>query len=311
MLTFSRIMIIALAIVCMTFIFCSKKKENEYPPMTHGRIVLQGDSGKWDENAIHTLSVVLVDRGGYKYWGYYGLDYYNGPAEKRKAGLARSNDLIFWEKYTGNPIIESNCRWPFVVLADGIFYLFYEEYNSNMDSRIVRVSSRDGIRFSRIEEIVPFEKGLQNQNPFVFLDSKDKSYCMFYYHGSERGPGEHEWNIYMKKAANLTQFNQAPDKLILSSPDIIASPSIVYYNHRYFLTVESFRPDQFNSKWVTRVYESPNIDGPFTETKNSPILRDNDACAFQTVFKGDLFIFYSQRYDADKNYWDLRMVKGK
>jgi hypothetical protein len=311
MLTFPKMTIIALVFIGMIFLACALKNKTGYPALTQGGIVLQGDPGRWDENSVHTLSVVRADREGYKYWGYYGLDYYNGPAEKRKAGLARSNDLVRWEKYLGNPIVESNCRWPFVILADGVFHMFYEEYNLDMESRIVKISSRDGIQFSRLEEVVPYEKDLQNQNPFVYLEPRDKSYCLFYYHGMERGPGRHEWNIRMKRAVDPSLFNQAPYKTILSSVDIIASPSLAYYDRRYFLTVESFRPGQFDNKWTTRAYESRILDGNFIETKNSPILRDNDACAFQTVFEGELIVFYSQRFGAEKNYWDLRMGKGK
>jgi hypothetical protein len=290
---------------------CSTKKRVDYPSLAPGEIVLRGDAGQWDDHAVHTLSVVRAERDGFKYWGYYGVDYYNGPPEKRKAGLVRSNDLVHWEKYAGNPIIDANCRWPFVILTVGTFHLFYEEFNDAMESRIVRLSSRDGIHFSQPEEVVPLEPGLQNQNPFVFHDPGDKLFYLFYYHGKERGQGDHQWNIDVRKADDPSRFNESADKVILSSTDILASPSVMLYRGRYFLTVESFKPGRFDDKWVTRAYESPAIDGVFTETPNSPILRENDACAFQTVVDGKCVVFYSQRYDAEKNYWNVRMAREK
>src|ERR1035437_8170942 len=44
----------------------------------------------------HTLSVVVLNREGFKYWGYYGL---NGG---RGIRLARSNDLLHWTKFENN-----------------------------------------------------------------------------------------------------------------------------------------------------------------------------------------------------------------
>ena len=41
---------------------CSIKNNTDYPPLTEGKIVLQGESGKWDENSVHTLSIVQADR---------------------------------------------------------------------------------------------------------------------------------------------------------------------------------------------------------------------------------------------------------
>src|SRR5260370_476508 len=44
---------------------------------------------RWEEDQFpHTLSVVEVNRGGYRYWGWYGLNDGGG------IGLARSNDLV-------------------------------------------------------------------------------------------------------------------------------------------------------------------------------------------------------------------------
>ncbi len=44
----------------------------------------------------HTLSVIELNRGGFRYWGWYGLNHGRG------IGLARSNDLVHWNKYEGN-----------------------------------------------------------------------------------------------------------------------------------------------------------------------------------------------------------------
>jgi hypothetical protein len=298
-------------IACISLVSCSKLNKGAYPKLNESKVILQGKHGEWDEHNVHTLSVVESNKGGYRYWGYYGLNHYGKPSDMRKCGLIWSNDLINWNRYSGNPIIDSNCRWPTVVLEDGVFYMFYAEYKSNMDSRIVRVTSKDGIHFSEKEVIVPFEIGIQNQNPFIFYDSKSKNYCLFYYHGKERGQGELKWDIYLKKSADINTLKIAPPQEILSAPYTIAAPSIAYYNNRYYLLIEAFNPKKWGSKWVTRAFESSNIDGNFVEVNNSPILLNDDACAFQYIFEGGLFIFYSHQYDIGKSHWELRMVEGE
>jgi hypothetical protein len=304
-------MLIASLSTGAVFMFCARNEKVEYPRLAPGQIVLQGDRGRWDENSVHTLSVVLAGQGGFKYWGYYGLDYYNGPAEKRKAGLAFSDDLVNWQKFPGNPIIESNCRWPSVIRTDGVFHMFYEEYDPDMTSRIIRVSSMDGIHYSGREVVVPSETGLQNQNPFIFVDPAGRAYCLFYYHGRERGEGDHLWTIRVKKAATPDGLKSAAFKTVVSSSQIIASPSMIYFLGRYYLTVESFQPGFNNDKWATRAYSGSAVDGVFTETADSPILVENDACAFQVFLEGALSVFYSHRADAAGNVWDVRLARSE
>ena len=108
-----------------------------FPNLTESRVIIEGDPGSWDADKVHTLSVVEANREGYRYWGYYGLCYYGGDPNLRKGGLVRSNDLIHWDKYGGNPVIEKDCRWPTVVLVGSTFYIFYAEYDKYNDSRIV------------------------------------------------------------------------------------------------------------------------------------------------------------------------------
>jgi hypothetical protein len=192
-----------LVIAFISLVSCSRLDKGPYPKLEESQVILEGKPAEWDENNVHTLSIVEANQGGYKYWGYYGLNHYYKPMDMRKCGLVWSNDLINWERYSGNPIINSNCRWPMVILENDAFYMFYAEYDSNVDSRIVRVTSKNGINFSEKEVVVPLEVGMQNQNPFIYYNQQDQNYYLFYYHGLERGEGEKKWSIYVKKAKNI------------------------------------------------------------------------------------------------------------
>lgn len=301
------------------FIFSVRQyaQETKYPEITNRRVILEGDSGKWDYNKVHTLSVVEVDKGGYRYWGYYGLSYYDSDPGLRKGGLVRSNDLIHWDKYEGNPIIPKDCRWPTVVVADSVFYMFYGEYNKNNDSRIVMLTSKDGIHFNNKTVVVSREVGTQNQNPFIFFNKHDGYYYLTYYHGVERSgtnsteEGKKFWQIMIRRSKSIQNLANVKAVTLLTSDFTIASPSIAYYNNKYYLLIESINPSKWGNKWVTLAYESKNIEGGYTELTNNPVLADNDACAFQYVLNNNLYIFYSHCLNLKKWNWELMSVEVK
>lgn len=321
-----------ITVLTVTFLFINElhSQDNKYPPISESQVILQGDSGKWDYNKAHTLSVVEANKDGYKYWGYYGLSYYGGDPTLRKAGLVRSNDLIHWDKYEGNPIINGDCRWPTVVLDHSVFYMFYAEYDVNNDSRIVMLSSKDGIHFDNKVEVVKRELGTQNQNPFIYFNKQDGYFYLTYYHGVERSNDEplvgrqginkksdsgkkieNYWQIRIRKSRTIDGLKNARAKTLLTSNYTIASPSIAFYDNKYYLLIESIKEGQWDNKWVTLAYESDKIDGEYKELTNNPLLADNDACAFQYVFDNELYIFYSHSLDLKEWNWELRSVKVK
>jgi hypothetical protein len=308
-----------IAILSLIFFFSINQyaQEVKYPKLSEGKVVLEGDSGKWDYNHAHTFSVVEANKDGYKYWGYYGLSFYGGDPALRKAGLARSNDLVHWDKYDGNPIIQENCRWPNVVLVNSKFYMFYAEYNSDNDSRIVMLTSNDGLHFENKVVVVPFEKGNQNQNPFIFHNKQDGCFYLAYYSGIERSkdPTENLWQIKLRKSKTINKLNEASAKTLLASKDIIAAPSITFLNNKYFLLIESYKAGKWDNKWVTLAYESNKIDGEYKEVSNNPVLFNNDPCAFQHIFNNQLYIFYSHCLDTTDVAalmldWEIKMVKA-
>ncbi len=283
-----------------------------YPAIIDNDLIFYGDKCDWDKDAVHTFSIVEANKDGYKYWAYYGLDHYNiRESHIRKGGLARSNDLENWEKYDYNPIINDNCRWPTVVFNNDMFYMFYAEYNDDVDSRIVMVSSKNGIDFGDLTVIAPYEKGVQNQNPFIYLDPNDNNYYLFYYNGTERADEGKKWNIYLKKSANIRTLKDKKPIEVISQNETIAAPSIAYYNNTYFLLVEEFNNSAAQDRWVTNAFYSDKIDGGYKRVANNPILFDNDACAFQYVFDNKLYFSYSHALKLSESKWNLRMVKMK
>ncbi|MDR3627570.1 MAG: hypothetical protein P4L45_12085 [Ignavibacteriaceae bacterium] len=305
-------LLINLTIVLVLLSLCNTgyAQGKKYPNLSESQLVFRGDDGKWDADKVHTFSVVEANKDGYKYWAYYGLSYYASDPALRNGGLARSNDLVHWVKYDGNPIVKGDCRWPTVVLSKKVFYMFYAEYDTNNDSRIVMVTSKDGIHFDNKVEVVPMEKGMQNQNPFIYFNKNDKNFYLAYFHGIEKGDDHSKYyeSIQFRKSKNIAKLSEATPKTIMSSPHTLAAPSIAYYNNKYYLFAESWGGKN-NSMWVTLGFVSDKIDGKYTELSNSPVFADNDACAFQYVLNNQLYVFYSHCLDLAKFNWELRMVK--
>ncbi len=99
--------------------------------------LLPGLEGDWDDLATWTGSIIQSDKRWYMF--YTGVN----RAEKgliQRIGLATSMDLIKWEKYFNNPVIELDERWyeslnldlwhdqawrdPWVFWHDGIYHAF-------------------------------------------------------------------------------------------------------------------------------------------------------------------------------------------
>src|SRR6478672_1771098 len=100
----------------------------------------------------HTMSVLEMKRGGFRYWGWYGLN------EGRGIGLARSNDLVNWTKYDKNPLW-TNARWPSVLAnadpkdKDLLYFAITRDYDTP-SSHIVLATSRDGIQLKEEKILV-------------------------------------------------------------------------------------------------------------------------------------------------------------
>jgi hypothetical protein len=303
-------------------------QKREYPRLFEDKVIITGDEGKWDANKVHTLSVVEANKDGYRYWGFYALCNYGGSPDVRQAGLIRSNDLTNWDKYEGNPIIKRDCRWPTVIFANSVFHMFYAEYDANNDSQIVMLTSTDGINFGNRTVVVQRELGRQNQNPFAFYNKEDSHFYLAYYSGVEASNDKpligrdgivqkqgnagtkNVWQIKLKKSKDIAGLKDAQPKALMTADYTVASPSIIFYKNRYLLLVEAIKEGMWDGKWVTLAFESDKIDGEYTELSGNPLLPDNDACAFQHIFDGQLYVFYSHCLDLKNWYWEIRSVKA-
>jgi hypothetical protein len=232
----------------------------------------------WETEAPHTLSVVRVNRGGFRYWGYYGLQRCGG------IGIARSNDLFNWVRDPNPLFTRHGERWPSVLLIGGVFYLTYTDDACGTKSIVLRTSV-DGMKFSEPSTLVSAEAGVKNQNSTLFRDPVSGRIYLYWY----RGPaGKNRWEIRVKSAATVQRLASSSSKLLASAPVVVAAPQVMYSGGTYYLATETFE----RTEWKTRVLTSDIPDGRFVEIPGNPILGNGSACFFQHNFGNTLHAYY-------------------
>jgi hypothetical protein len=257
----------------------------------------------WENAAPHTLSVVEANHDGYRYWGYYGLTNCGG------IGLARSNDLLHWDKYERNPLYnQGGERWPSAVKVSDTYYMVHDrDYCTN--SYLVLRSSKDALDFGPPDQytlLIPAEDGARNQNAALFYDQNSQQFYLYWYRGgAELGL----WQIKVRSAATAEGLaDPSSEHVLIEEPYEIAAPHMLYYDNTYYLATEVNE-----NAWKTRVYAGPTPLGPFTELPGNPVLGDNEACFFQHVFSDTLHAYYCKDTGAGwvVNYRTADLTQGR
>lgn len=286
-----------------------------YPKLSTPRHVLPTAQAWEGTEYPHTMSVLEMKRGGYRYWGWYGLN------EGRGIGLARSNDLVHWTKYAENPLW-TNARWPSVLAnADpkdkGLLYFAITRDYDSPSSHIVLATSRDGIHLKEEKILVPGFPNQRNQNPNLFHDPKsDRLYLTFY-----RGNDHDHFEIISKSAGVVTDLDKAPEKVLMTSGTTVAAPTLLYLKNVrnatdkkagiYYLATEVY-PNRYTDnpegEWQVKVFYGGAPDGDFQPVDGNPVMKGQRACLFQHVFHGR-FYGYDCHLDTP-DHWILEEVEA-
>ena len=286
-----------------------------YLKLTTPRRVLP-EAQNWEGNEFpHTMSVLEMKRGGFRYWGWYGLN------EGRGIGLARSNDLVNWTKYEGNPLW-TNARWPTVLAKvdrkhpGTLYFAITREYDTP-SSHIVLASSEDGIHLKEEKTLVQGVPNQRNQNPNLFRDPRSRSFYLTFYRGNDKD----HFEIISKSAKTLQELDTAPEKILMTTTDTVAAPTLLYVKNAkdglgkktgmYFMATEIY-PHRYTAdpegEWQVKVFAAATPDGDFQEVEGDPVMRGQRACLFQHVFNGR-FYGYDCHLEAPDE-WVLEEVEA-
>lgn len=289
-----------------------RPKTVPYFKLTTPRHVLS-DAQKWEGNEFpHTISVLELKRGGFRYWGWYGLN------EGRGIGLARSNDLVNWTKYDQNPLW-MNARWPSVLAGadskhpDLLYFAITREYDTP-SSHIVLATSLDGIHLTEEKILVAGVPNQRNQNPNLFRDPRSARFYLTFYRGNDKD----HFEIVSKSADSVVDLDKAPEKLLLNSTTTLAAPTLLYVKHAtgktngiYYLATEIYPhrySDDPEGEWQVKIFAADSPDGDFQPVEGNPIMHGQRACLFQHIF-GDRFYGYDCHMDTP-DHWMLEEVEA-
>jgi hypothetical protein len=227
----------------------------------------------------HTLSVVEANVGGYRYWGYSGMTGCGG------VGIARSNDLVSWERDTQGPSgLVPGGRWPTALFEGGIFHVIYDADYCG-PRYIAYQTSSDGRTFSSLTVLVAHEPGGLNQNPALFKDPVSGRYYLYWF---RQPPNMTFWEIRVKSATSIAGLASATSSLLAHSPVTVAAPQVMYRNNTYYMATETYE----RQIWKTRILTASTPDGLFEEVPGNPVLGDGVACFFQHIFDDVLHAYY-------------------
>ena len=270
------------------------------------------DAQAWEGKEFpHTLSVLELNRNGFRYWGWYGLN------EGKGIGLARSNDLVHWTKYEKNPLW-TNARWPSVLeKADPkdpalLYFAITRDYDTP-GSHIVLATSHDGIQLKEEKVLVAGVPNQRNQNPNLFRDPVSGWYFLTFYRGNDRD----HFEIVSRNAVAVADLDKAPEKVLLRSSETVAAPTLLYFKPKghekgvYYLATE-IHPHRYTDnpggEWQVKVFVTDAPDGNFEPVAGNPVMKGQRACLFQHIFNNR---FYG--YDCHlepHNKWILEEVEA-
>lgn len=270
------------------------------------------DAQEWEGKEFpHTMSVLELNRDGFRYWGWYGLNQGKG------IGLARSNDLVHWTKYEKNPLW-TNARWPTVLeKADPkdpalLYFAITRDYDTP-SSHIVLASSRDGIQLKEEKILVSGVPKQRNQNPNLFRDPVSGRFYLTFYRGNDKD----HFEIVSRTATSVAGLDRAPEKILIRSSETVAAPTLLYMKSKgqdagiYYMATEVY-PDRYTDnaegEWEVKVFASSAPDGEFQPVAGNPVMRGQRACLFQHVFNGRFYGYDCHLEPNDR--WILEEVEA-
>jgi hypothetical protein len=280
------------------------------PLPTPQRLNLPPQAWEGDQQP-HTMSVLEMNRDGYRYWAWYGLN--NG----RGVGLMRSNDLIHWTKFDHNPLW-LNARWPSVLQGGDpahphtLYFAITRDYDTP-SSRIVLATSADGIKLKEVKNLVAPVPNQRNQNPNLFRDPLSSRYFLTFYRGND----ENYFDIVSRSATSIAELDRAPEKILMHTAQTVAAPNLLYVPKGgadrqgiYYLATEIY-PNRYDGKqrgeWQVKVFYASAADGPFQPAAGNPVQTGERACLFQHVFDGK-FYGYQSRLDHTTDKWQMEVL---
>jgi hypothetical protein len=269
-------------IIALLFIQCSQIKKSivigetlfpkgltHFVPYQANPIFTGDDSTKWDHQ-LRERGYILREKGDYHLW-YTG---YSKKDPNKFLGYATSKDGIQWNRYQGNPIVNTN--WVedvFVIKSKGTYYLFAEGQGDTAHM----LTSTDRIHWQENGNLdirntngFPISKGPFG-TPTVFI--KNGTWYL-YYERDDKGI----WLATSKDAKTWTNVLDTP--VIKMGPNdydqyAVAMNQVLKYKGLYYGYYHASAYKDWH-EWSTNIAVSPDLIH-WTKYKNNPIIKNNQS----------------------------------
>ena len=241
-----------------------------------------------------------IDGTTYKYWAWYGLH----STSVSGIGLAGSNDLVNWTKYSGNPVISTStgARAPSVINDSGTLRMVYE--NTHSPYQIGYATSTNGTTWT-IQSVLTNSTG-NSSCPQLWVNPNDSTTPYYLYYSVSDGATK-SW-ISVRHASTVGGLSSASDTILWRNyqayqPDTpylpqIYSPNIIYDSSsgNYILRFES-QPalsgaSSTDTNWdITTLISSSPTSG-FSKAGGNPYHSGGWACPSYFLAGSTLYNFY-------------------
>jgi hypothetical protein len=239
---------------------------NFFSLSTQSPSILGNPSNQHTLQPVHGSTIIEVDEQvDGNTWKYLAYD--SDPLGSQIRLFYTNDTSGTWTPYSQNPILGPQAdyyRWPSTTYLGGVFYMFVEDYTGGT---LELWSSTDGIHYTFVQNVV--SGGNQYKNPFIYLNPNDNNWYLYYHDSS----GSIEY-IKVTSASTISGLAAATRTIVVSNDGPLGSPSITYYNGKYWLLGEILP----GSLWQIVAYSSSSPTSGFTLTANSPILTNDEAC---------------------------------
>ena len=266
-----------------------------------------GGTQTWEGSGVPHFFTVLVNPYGasldgttYTYWAWYGLR----DRTTSGIGLAGSNDLVNWHKYSANPVIPvaTGASRPSVILDGATLRMAYE--NTASTNQVGYATSTNGTTWT-IQ--TPFTSdGDGGFTPALWKNPNDGMFYLFWSSGPLASDGSYP--IYVRSATAMEALVTAPDSMIwtlqTASPGLgkntLYAPTNILYDSASGLYVLQFEAgpntptsdSSDDTTWdVTTLLSSSPTSGWYLAA-GSPYHSGGNACPTSINANGTLYTYY-------------------
>ena len=260
-------------------------------------IVNMGAAQAWEAGDVpHFFSAMpvngAIDGKTYTYWAYYGT--HNNPGVG--IGLAGSNDMVNWTKYSGNPVITGDSRAPSVVKVGSTYSMAYET-----DLQIGYATSTDGIHWTQQGKFVSDSN--KASTPHLWQNPNDSK--LYLYWTSNPSNTTQSGSIMVRSATTVAGLLTATTTSVWNNwlgnkPNgtiyEIYAPHIYYdaVSSSYLLMFESQPPlpGQGDTNWDVIVLRSSSPTSGFSLAPGNSYHPGGYACPENYVAGATLYTYY-------------------